>query len=548
MTFAVPCLAVCLCGFVGLCCWSVAADAQGASSAQSGGAVSLLDGSLVTPGSPVEGEQALAEREAKLSSPEAVAEREASRTRFEGLSTPQAASVASEAFPGVVDESAGGPPKLPAGQSISGYVADNAAQLALPNGKHGVLESTEPMAIETSPGQRTPIDLSLRGGEGGFLEPKTPAVPVQIPEQLGAGVQLPDVGVSLTPVDVHGAALNGSEGVSDGASVLYANTQVDADTLVKPVTSGFEADTLLRSMESPHEVSFRVGMPDGASLVPAKDGSGDVTVVKGGAVLASILAPVARDAAGTSVPVSVSASGATVSVRVEDAADSYQYPIMVDPTVTDGLVTNEASNWRVDSNNSAAFTFHEPPGSYEDDDNSVEYTREQWGGEAYETEGESHIYGFISETSSTNSGSNIENSLFMTNSKSGIERSLVMSPNYANTREELCVEAGCATGTVTSTDEGNAAEFKQTATNTGNSFATTLKAPSVEILQEKGPAVSVNTTSPTLNGRPNLFYPGKWIGASAASEVALSDPGLGVSTLHVKAPRAEPGAAAPRTL
>jgi hypothetical protein len=209
---AVRCLVVCLCGCAGLCCWSVAADADGVASP--------LSGSLVTPGSPVEGEQTLAEREASLSSPEAVAEREASRMKFEGLSASQAASVAGEAFPAVVDEPAGGPPKLPAGQSVSGYDADNAAQLDLPNGEHGVLESTEPMAIETSPGQRTPIDLSLRGGEGGFLEPKTPAVPVRIPEQLGAGVQLPDVGVSLTPVDAQGAVLSGSEAVVDGASAL----------------------------------------------------------------------------------------------------------------------------------------------------------------------------------------------------------------------------------------------------------------------------------------------------------------------------------------
>jgi hypothetical protein len=49
--------------------------------------------------------------------------------------------------------------------------------------------------------------------------------------------------VSLTPLGAQGVSLGGSEGAVDGASVLYANTQTDADTLVKPTTSGFEMDT-----------------------------------------------------------------------------------------------------------------------------------------------------------------------------------------------------------------------------------------------------------------------------------------------------------------
>jgi hypothetical protein len=57
-----------------------------------------------------------------MANPGAVAEREASRTKFSGLSTEQATKADGEAFPGVVDEPAGGPPKLPSGQSITGYL------------------------------------------------------------------------------------------------------------------------------------------------------------------------------------------------------------------------------------------------------------------------------------------------------------------------------------------------------------------------------------------------------------------------------------------
>jgi hypothetical protein len=81
-------------------------------------------------GSPGEGQQSQAEREARLDSPEAVAEREASRTRFEGLDAQRAAKVAGEVFPGVLDEPAGGPPRLSAGQSIVSYPSDEAARVA----------------------------------------------------------------------------------------------------------------------------------------------------------------------------------------------------------------------------------------------------------------------------------------------------------------------------------------------------------------------------------------------------------------------------------
>ena len=66
-----------------------------------------------------EGEQAGAL--AKSSSPQAVQLREESRTKFEDLGALQAAEVAREAFPEVIEQQAGGPPSLPAGQQVVGY-------------------------------------------------------------------------------------------------------------------------------------------------------------------------------------------------------------------------------------------------------------------------------------------------------------------------------------------------------------------------------------------------------------------------------------------
>ena len=103
------------------------------------------------------GEQQQLAEEARHDNPEAVAEREASRTAFEGLDPAQAAKLARETFPHLVDDPAGGFSQLPAGQRIVSYPTPNTAQLELPDHKSAVLESLSPIAIETSSSTRVPI-------------------------------------------------------------------------------------------------------------------------------------------------------------------------------------------------------------------------------------------------------------------------------------------------------------------------------------------------------------------------------------------------------
>ncbi len=540
--------AICLlCGLAGLAGSPVVALGNGASPAEASGALSPLGGPLVSSGSPVEGEELQAAREAKLASPAAVAEREASRTKFEHLNAEQAERVAGEAFPVVVDEAAGGPPRLPVGQSIVGFPSDYAAQLALPEGKHGVIESSVPIALETSPGQRMPVDLSL-SEVGDAFEPKVPLVGVWVPRRLGEGVALGGVGVSFTPVDAQGSPLGGSEGVVDGASVFYANTLTDADVLVKPTTGGFEADTLLRSVDSPEQLSFRVGLPEGASLAQAGGSSGAVQVVKEGVTLAGIAAPSAQDAEGTDVPVSMSVAGDTLTLSVSDRAGGYRYPIEVDPTVTDNkLLTEfgEASNWREEPAPPSPFSFVEKfvgngssDNQLEDHDSGAPYARGESGAMAYETQGESHIYEFHSTSMASNSGANIENKLFISSPGKGVEREVVLGSSYPWTEEKLCVESGCATGKVEAANEHNGAEFKQTATNAGSEFSSTMREDWIYILQEKGPTItSVNTTSKTIEGQPNVLYPGTWAGPRrGAAELSASDPGVGLGGFEATSP------------
>jgi RHS repeat-associated protein len=524
---------------VGLSLSSVVASGAGVSDSQQGGnAGPSLEASLVVPGvdSLVGGQQTAAAMESLRASPDAVAAREASRTAYRAMTAAAAERLAREAFPDVVVHRSGVLSNLPAGQTVAGLPSDHVAQVDLAGGRHGVIESIEPLAIETSSGHREAIDLSL-GEARGVFHPLRSDVSLRVPTRLGEGIGLPGIGVTLTPVDAHDSALSGSQGAADGAAVLYANTLTDSDTLVKPLAVGFEADTLLRSPDSPQQLFFKVGLPAGARLERASDGSGTVRVVDEGATIAAVLAPSATDAAGTQVPVSMSFSGDTLSLSVAHGANAYQYPIMVDPTVTDSRL-NFSNTWKVEANGPFMFSeFFEFNTGISAWDHGAEYVRNQWAGMAYETQGESHIYGFITETSSSNPGSNIENKLYIVNPAKTIEKEQVMAATYANTKVELCVEAACAAGKVTAANQKNAAEFKQTVTNTGTEFTATMSSASVEILQEKNSSVSFDTTDKILpSGFANAAFPGNWAGPRSVFKATATDPGLGVFAAEFSSP------------
>ena len=189
----------------------------------------------------------------------------------------------------MIERPADGPPTLPANVRITRYAGINAAQLDLPGGKHGVMESTEPIARQTSPGHFAPLDLALTGS-GNTYAPVVSDVSVQIPKRLRLGVRMPADGVSVTPVDAQGHPAGGSEGSVDGASILYANTGTDTDTVVKPLATGFELDALLRSQQSPGQLYFRVDMPAGARLVQ-EQGSRGARVLDKGRTIAVVGAP-----------------------------------------------------------------------------------------------------------------------------------------------------------------------------------------------------------------------------------------------------------------
>ena len=404
------CLASCLVGLA----MSPAARAE-RSSALGGNGGSLLEGPLVVPrarlllGAEAESDA----EEARRATPEAFFARVRSRTQFAHLGAVAAAHVARQRFPGLIDQRDGGAPTLPAGEMIKNYSTPTVARLSLPDHRRAVVESLEPMAMRAASGHLEPIDLALRDS-GSYFMPTTSQVSVRISKTISNGVRASQSGVSLTPTDAKGEALHGSEGSLQGASVLYANTQTDADTLAKPTSRGFELSTILRSEASPHVLYYRVGVPSETSLIRHQH-RGPIEIVSHGALLGMVMPPTAVDAAGTNVPVTMGIRGDLLRLNVDDTSGEVQYPLAVDPeyytaedrSLTGGVFPVErykgGTNWLPFF--SAGFTEeHTYKKSYSCGTETYwceqswyiepnrEYNANEYAGLQYKTQGESTVY------------------------------------------------------------------------------------------------------------------------------------------------------------
>ena len=559
----VACVVCCLAMLV----FPAATFAEQSLSGSAGGVSgSLLGNPLVVTGAPMEPEQLKADEEARRFSPDAVVARKESETKYEGLDPGQAEKLAGEAFPRTVDDPAGGPPKLSAGTTATGFPTDNAESVDLPGGRHGVIQSLAPIAQETSPGHRVALDLTPHESGDGFA-PASGLVDVHIPKHVSDGASLSEAGVSLTPVDEHGVPLEGAEGVIDGASVFYGNTENagagvrDVDTLVKPETSGFEEETLLRSEKSPSTLYYKAGLPEGAKLVPDRHGLHVVLVVDAGQTIAVISAPAAEDAEGVSVPFSLAVDGDMVVLSVQRGAGEDDYPVEVDPSV-ESKSSHHFYGWHFYTPYSSSFhnrseyeeefgacflEYQEEYSSY-CEDYSSSYTEKQWAEFFYETQGESRIYALKAATEQEN-GSNFKSTLRI-QSEAGDEKGPTTLSASGKSESSLCVSEGCGAVAVEPEakpkHDANGVYFEQEALVTGTTaFWNKLTGATVSIEQEAGPSAALDTSDSQFEVDEteyvNALAPGVWVsGSNEKNKLMLGlkafDPGLGIKNYTVKSP------------
>ena len=550
MQAAIKSLAIC----IGLCLMGVAVAAPVAfaegTAALGGTGGSPLESPLVVPETlPLIGDEAVSNvEEARRASPETVAEREESQTRYKGLDAEEGAKLAGEVFPGVVDQLAGGPPPLPEGQHIANFTSANSAQIDLGEGKRAALESMLPIATESgTPGHWSPVDLSVNEVGGGFRI-ANPVVDLGIPKRLQEGVSLAGTGVSLTPVNASGVAVGGAEGQVDGAVVFYGGVGVgnDVDEFVKPEINGFSEDAILRSAASPERLSYRVGLPTGASLEQGSEGS--VEVVDNGSGLATISTPSAEDAEGKLVPVSMAFSGNVLTLTVVHGAGAY--PIRVDPdVVTDKELAVSPGNWHFYTSNTEGEFRPEPKEGQKlaylrDEGDQKKYVKGQIGEWEYLTQGASDIYEFVSTFTEWDTETNgIVNRVAIrrANGEKELGASEVTEPwtgtKTQHSNVKVCGEDGCQAGAHT---PAVAAVFEQEAIESISAgyFKDTLEAAAVSIYQTATPSASFDTTDATIGGEPNALLAGKWVNTKASPEIGLDarDTGIGIEKEGISSP------------
>ena len=377
----------------------------------------------------------------------------------------------------------------------------------------------------------------------------------------------------LTPADARGHAVSGSEGVVHGASVLYANTQADTDTLVKPTSRGFELNAILRSENSPHELYYSVGLPRGATLVQRRR-RGSVQVVSRGVMLGMVVPPTAVDAAGTSVPVTMGVKGDLLSVNVGDTSGEYQYPVEVDPeyytgedrSLTGGVFPVESykggTNWK--PYHSAGFSEeHTYQKHYScglerywcEQSWYIEPNREYNAGEIaglqYKTQGESTIYNLEMWLEGENepSQTTTEVEYRYGPNEEGQDNHVVLSSGTKQERykyEPLSMTSGYFHNPL-ETPRGNEVRLidETTKHESHYGFWTYIWNARVYVAQEESkhpeagstlacPQCGFNTSSATIaeaGNRTNVLYgSSSWLSPyQGAYEVTVHDPGIGIS-------------------
>lgn len=510
---------------------------------------------------PLVGNQQKIAAEVARSNPEAIQLREASATTYQNLGAGSAEKVADKVFSSFIYKPLGGPPNLPTGQRIAKYVNPYTADVTLGGKENGLVESTLPMALESSPDSWSPVNLGLHR-VGDVIEPMSPLADVRMSKYLDGGALLPGAGIKVAPADSQHMPLSGTEGKVDGATVFFANTQTDTDTIFKPSTFGFAIDSILRSAKSPETLSYRVGLPAHTVLIAEGDkGLQGADIVKEGIIIARIPPPVARDASGSTVPVVTTVNGDVLTLKITHHPGEQLYPIAVDPefnTVTERLALG---NWHHGEAIGGKFEFEK--GSELRILHQGAFPIGNWAYYASQTKGDSKIY--EAAAFDTLEPANYKETLYSTYPyyrvwgeifKEGGERSERLWSGEAYHKEPtyVCAQAGCSPSAgaqenvvrfeITSVESSTEAIEKgiiSEPTYYGAQFTNTETY--ISQPKETHSTVSYNTHAKEIEytsaGKvvktPNALYGNGWIGPnSGAFEFESQDAGLGVAGTNIE--------------
>lgn len=270
-----------------------------------------------------EARRAVAELMKKRQTPEARAQRRSSRTAFANLSAKQAISLATRSFHVALASPLWSGPHLQNDEHID-YLGSHAGRITSPGAPPSIVESTAPLIARNESGKKRPVQLILQH-HGSDFESANPAVPVTYSEHAA---RFTDLGVA---VHLKGLRNGAAERVEAGR-LAVTDALKDTDLWLAPTPLGFRTFAVLRSAASPQSLTFSLDLPVGDKLV--KGPGGTAAVERNGKQILAISAPLAADADGVPVPVSMGVKGHTLVLAVPHRSKDLHYPLVVDPEYT----------------------------------------------------------------------------------------------------------------------------------------------------------------------------------------------------------------------
>ncbi len=273
-----------------------------------------------------------AQRKRELEVPAAAAERSRSATAYMHLASAQeAGDLLRSSFPEELARLEVDPARRLTSSQLKRNLGDTAALISS-EGRTEIMEAGLPPRVKREGGELEKVDLSLSATSDGF-EPENPISEVDIPASADEGVSIGDGAIAITQA----SADPGSAGrIFDETDVIYPEVQADTDLMVAPTSTGVELFDQLRSPESPETLRFDLDLPPGAQL---RANAGGAEVWEGERWLATVSAPYAVDAQGTSVPVTMAVEGNSLVLDVPHREGDYAYPILLDPDVQNNWVS-----------------------------------------------------------------------------------------------------------------------------------------------------------------------------------------------------------------
>jgi len=206
-----------------------------------------------------------------------------------------------------------------------------------------IVVSTAP--LRTDDNRLPDLDLQSQAGE---ITVKEPTTEVDFSRDPAEGIDIPQANVGISFDQTEPAAPDASIMTVEGEGnevAFYPNAYDDTDLIAAPLANGVETFAQLRSEDSPEQITMPVDVPQGGAITATSDG-GAVIADGDGKAVAQVYPPVAVDAKGGNVDMSLTITGNDLVLHVPHVGSGYAYPILVDPVV-------ETWNWWTGTNTTA---------------------------------------------------------------------------------------------------------------------------------------------------------------------------------------------------